>query len=91
MKTKAQQIAVEFSKLLRADFNEERMQEIISKNATPEYKDACASHDYCDANEVMAEAFEKITGKAVSIQNQADCKLWGKAWDISKETKFATE
>lgn len=86
----AENLAVEFSKILRAWLGPNRMKQVIEKNATPEYADCCASHDYCDANEAMDEAFVHLRGKGMSVQNKKDVDLFNRAWGIAKANKFAT-
>lgn len=43
----------------------------------------CASHDYCDANMVMDEAFTGLFDRSVASTDE-DCALWNAAWDIAK-------
>lgn len=53
----------------------------------------CASHDFCDANEVMAEAFLAVMGRDSlpdddSGMTDADCALWNEAWAIAKRDRM---
>lgn len=81
----AENIAAAFVKLLREALTEEQWISMRAKNATPDYAgDVCASHDYCDANDPMADAFESVVGRPVDGDNAADCRLWGEAWAIAK-------
>lgn len=49
----------------------------------------CASHDFCDANMPMSEAFSDIMGREVVTNHQDDMDLWNAAWDITKREGFA--
>lgn len=49
----------------------------------------CASHDYCDANVAMGEAFERIVGRESVMpsegpQGEHDQALWNSAWALAK-------
>lgn len=57
----------------------------------------CLSHDYCDANEVMAVAFRIVIGRDFSFagdgpesekQNEEDTMLFNAAWNEAKATNF---
>jgi hypothetical protein len=81
-----QAIAAAFSAIVRAELSG-YMPEIIAKNAA--YGDACATHDYCDANMLMADAFEIAMGRSANIQNQTDLDLINAAWGAAKQSDFA--
>jgi len=81
----AAEIAASFVALLKEELTVTEWDEMRAKNATPEYAGSvCASHDYCDANMVMAPAFADVMGREIELQSEADCTLWGEAWDIAK-------
>lgn len=49
----------------------------------------CASHDYCDANVAMEEAFERVVGRESVMpsegpQGEYDQALWEAAWDRAR-------
>lgn len=76
-------VAKAFSKLLAEDLGEETMRQVVERNRTPEYRDVCASHDFCDANEVMTEAME-----AHGLDPFKNVDLWSAAWDEAKQNEF---
>lgn len=87
--THAQQLAIEFSNVLKSWLTEEEMKVVNTTNATDDYMDSsCASHDFCDANMAMDEAWKKLFAKEISLQNQRQIDLWNKAWRIAKSNKF---
>lgn len=49
----------------------------------------CASHDFVDANEVMAEAFYAVTGRKPSHDRAADTALWNDAWALADRTDLS--
>lgn len=77
-------LAVEFVERLRNCLTVDEIELIRRRNATPEYSDACATHDFIDANMVMNDAFEKIVGREIDAENGFECVFWNEAWDIAK-------
>lgn len=77
-----------FSYLINENFSAIELAETIRKNKTEDYKNCCATHDYCDANMIMDEAFTEIVGHEIDLQNDADLELWNSAWDLSKANDF---
>lgn len=95
-----EQLAREFSRQLRDSLLEHEMSQVISLNDSEEDKDCCHSHDFCDANMVMDEAFNTVFNRScifpsdveknpqLADQEIADLDLWNKAWSMAKENKF---
>lgn len=79
----------EFSRIVNREFSNEELAEVVKRNNTPEYTDCCATHDFCDANELMAEAFKTVFGREVDPQNEDDCESWNIAWSLSKDSHFS--
>jgi hypothetical protein len=82
-------IAKRFAEVLRAWLSPEEYAEMQRLNATPQYGwPICASHNFCDANMAMMEAFESVTGRMAIPDDgemaESDCKLWGDAWDYAR-------
>lgn len=50
--------------------------------------DICATHDFCDANMLMLEAWEKFCLKPMRPHVAADAALWGQAWNIALSRPF---
>jgi len=84
-----------FTGVLREWLTEDQFAEMRSKNVAYVVEDAsvCASHDYCDANMAMAEAFEKVVGREMALGEETpeaasaqeiDLKLVNAAWDDAK-------
>lgn len=94
----AREIALAFADRLRAALSAEQWQAMRARNATPEYSIAggpCASHDFTDSNEYMAEAFAEVMGREILPEGaeeipQADCAFWGLAWEIARR-EYLTE
>lgn len=87
----AQAIARAFADKLRAYLSPDQWQEMRRRNALPEYGGPiCASHDFCDANMPMQDAWESIMGREFLPDDEppsdADCALWNRAWEIACAT-----
>jgi len=93
-----QRLALEFSRELRDALTPEQMTDVVVLNQTPRFKDhgCCATHNYCDANVVMADAFETVVGRepvlpcdgAESDQIDADSALMDEAWTLARAAGF---
>lgn len=93
------QLSDEFSRLIVASFTPDQLAETIAKNHTPDYAGCCATHDYCDSNMVMNEAFENVMNREFIFfddekpetqeQHREDCHLFDSAWILSKSKDFA--
>ena len=53
-------LAAEFRRLLIETIGDEAFQQVLEANR--KNPGACASHEYCDANDVMNEAFRNLSG-----------------------------
>lgn len=49
----------------------------------------CATHDHCDANLLMLEAWEKFCLQPMRPHVQANADLWNQAWRIARSRPFA--
>lgn len=80
------QLALKFSELLQEELTPEEFDEVNKRNATPEYSQCCASHDFRDANMIMLEALESLGG--TFDETMADPTVWNMAWDLAKRCEF---
>ena len=92
----AQEVAREYSKVLRDWLSEEEMAEVIRLNKAQANPSVCHSHDFCDANMAMQEAFRNLKTTTPFDASGDDeeaqvTELWNEAWDIAKKSEFAVE
>ncbi len=79
-------VAVKFSELIQESFGD-KVPEINRRNRElKEDGDSCATHDFCDANEVMAEAFRKVVGREQEMDSDKDTDIWNAAWSLAQRT-----
>lgn len=50
----------------------------------------CASHDFCDADAIMAASFERVVGRPARRDVPADAAIWRRAWQLARAT-YLTE
>lgn len=83
------ELAHEFSRVLREWLTDDEMEQVIERNAEVDDPRVCASHDFCDANMAMYEAFERVMGHPIDTRKKADVAMWDKAWNMAKASDFA--
>ena len=91
--TRTQNVAIGlaniFSSLLHEYLTTEQITQVNIDNLKEDGEPLiCHSHDYIDANEVMAEAWRSIFGFEIDLQNNEMCSLWGEAWSAAKAAEF---
>ncbi len=64
------------------------MEEVNRLNREEYGPNVCASHDFCDANMPMAEAFESLFGREPDLISDTDFNIWAEAWDLAKAKGF---
>lgn len=79
-------LAGEFDFELRRVINADDYDVVLATNRTPAFASGCcATHDFCDANEVMAAAFRNTIGRKVKANSEEDSALWNAAWELWRE------
>lgn len=85
--TDSKELARGLSEALRGWLSGAEMTEVAARNATAAYAGCCASHDFCDANMAMSEAFAKAFGRDPGF-DQHDVDLMNSAWEAAKAAGF---
>lgn len=83
-------LAGEFSRRLLITMRETNLGLVRLRNSRQKNPSICHTHDFCDANVVMAEAFQAVTGREFDIENHEDSALWHEAWDEAKAGGFVS-
>lgn len=80
-----------FALVLQEWLTEAELAEVRRRNAAePEGSTVCHSHDFCDANMAMDEAFTRFLGREPRVMDVSDTEegpdvaIWNLAWDWSK-------
>ena len=87
------QVAHAFIKQLREDIGEENFAEVCRLQREKPIAGVCYSHDYCDANETMAEAMVSFGLDLMGAHDSENggpeydrlVDLWNASWDEAKE------
>lgn len=86
-----EELACEFSRMLRLVLTEEQMGQVVARNAAEQEPDVCHSHDFCDATQVMLSSFRNKTGFEGSPLVDRIGDLMEAAHTMARERGFATE
>jgi len=73
-------IASRFVTVLRSWLDSDEWRLMGERNAVETDPFVCHSHDFCDANMAMCEAFASVTGGPPDADDEAQAKLWSTAW-----------
>lgn len=79
-------LAREFTRVLRTELSGAEWAEMRDRNRDETDPSVCHSHDFCDANMAMDEAFRNVTGRPAKAADPDDQALWNAAWDEAKAT-----
>jgi hypothetical protein len=78
-------LALAFTLRLHLAMGEDAWDEMVALNATPDFQaGACASQNYCDANEHMLQAFRDVTQKQPDPADEIDTDFIRDAWAIAR-------
>ncbi len=85
-------LARKFSEVLRRWLTPKEMLTVAQRNVKQAGEGTCASHDFCDANMAMLEAYEsfgKAWGRrALDMDDDVARNLWNEAWDRAQANAF---
>ena len=85
-------VSREFADVLREWLTPQEWAKMAERNRSPDYQGGiCASHDFCDANMAMVEAFETVMGREFNGDaTEADFALWNAAWNHAHKGALRT-
>lgn len=85
-----QKLAAEFSRIVRRDLTKQEMAEVVKRNRSAKYARTgmCATHEFMDANMTMDEAWRKMFGHGINLDDAHQVGLWNAAWDVARKSKF---
>lgn len=94
MSAEIQTIAREFASNLREAIGTLNLAKVVDANLKVKaYRDdtCCASHEFCDANVYMLEAFETVMRRLPDPASQSDADLLNEAWSMAKAANFYSD
>lgn len=77
-------LAGAFIGILSKSLSVKEFKEFVRKTRTDFQDNICWSHNFCDANEVMIEAFKAVFDRDAEIWNEIDTDLINTAWTRAK-------
>ena len=80
-------LAQEFARQLLDEIGAANLAAVVAENAADTVTGCCASHDYCDANQVMIDSLPAI-GQSYDGSDSEQWYLTNDAWDIARITGF---
>ena len=85
-------LARAFGEQVQSTFRVDTFREICDRNKG-QYADSdiCATHDFCDANMAMAQAFKDVTGRDADGDNGGDATLWNDAWELARKLSLGSQ
>ncbi len=84
-----ERLAREFTRILRKWLTPDQMKQVIARNKAETDSSVCHSHDFCDANEAMAMAFERLGLETPNDgSGEYSFRQWNQAWDLAKKSNF---
>ncbi len=81
-------IAATFTTKLFEALGDIKMHEVMRRNRSEENPNVCHSHDFCDANMIMADAFSEETGRDLDVADEGDAALCNEAWELARVSRF---
>jgi hypothetical protein len=80
-------LARKFAELVELELWGERIAKVRSMNAAADAPH-CATHDFCDPNELMAEAYITVVGFEADVSSERDAARINVAWDKARAAAF---
>lgn len=81
-------LAAAFSRLLHEELGARTMAEVVTRNAHEPDPTICHSHDFTDANQLMATAWEELAGYTPDGNDEAQAAVWRAAWHAARAAGF---
>jgi hypothetical protein len=90
--TTARILAREFCRLIRAELTPAELAHVLDLNRNEDDANVCHTHDACDANMVMLDAWQNTFGtRPVALDATEEAAVWDEAWRLAKAAEFDPE
>lgn len=85
-------VAADFALALESEIGVDDLRMVVDRNSAEPSLHVCHSHDFCDANMLMAAAIKNRSGcdpaEEGRLLEERFFRLWNDAWDTAKTTFF---
>lgn len=88
------ELAQLFSNFVQGALTKKQFAKVVLLNQQETDPNVCHTHDFVDANEVMASAWLELTGREISLDRvnsnnvQDAVNIWNAAWSAAKAAGF---
>lgn len=79
----AVRLSERFAELLHEDLTPAQFAAMVTRNRVETSKGVCHSHDFCDANVTMADAWRQVIGDDFDADDEAQTAVWNEAWELA--------
>ena len=83
------QVCLAFITEIKKSLSANQIAEVVSRNKDYE-EGICASHDFCDANQCMLDAWKRL-GHPMNFQAENQMGITDQAWTLARKGKFSNE
>ena len=83
-----QKLARQFSENLSKELDQVAFRKMVKLSGVTTDEGICVSHDFCDANMVMDEAFTSVMDYDAEFSSDHDMRLWHSAWKLAIDNGF---
>lgn len=80
------ELSEQFSGIIRDWLTEDELEQVNTANLNS--GDSCETHEFCDPNEAMLQAFNKAFNCELDLQDPLHVELFNRAWAVSKKRNF---
>lgn len=88
--TVIEQLSIEFSEMLKMELGPEKFKKMVRRHLDEEYvlKDICVTHEVCDPNVTMMDAFKHVMKHEPELLNDGHMAVINAAWALAKTNNF---
>lgn len=83
------QVCLAFITEIKNSLSTNQIAEVVSRNKDYE-EGICASHDFCDANQCMLDAWKRL-GHPMNFQAENQMGITDQAWTLARKGEFSNE
>ena len=83
------QVCLAFINEINNSLSADQLAEVVRRNKDYE-EGICASHDFCDANQCMLEAWKRL-GHPMNFQAENQMGITDQAWTLARKGEFSNE
>lgn len=84
-----ERLAHEFASIVSGWLSSEERRAVLARNADPDQvPGVCATHDFCDPNQAMLDAWEKVAAREHDLHSDREVSIVNRAWTLARKNQF---